>query len=219
MLKYYLIPLTRYTTGERPIVHAAYDLWSQTYSEILNQSNEELDIQEFWQKDLLAVLTDEKNAMEVIGLHLYAFGDIQRPSPAVKKYLSKVPEKVVHQKILPNFRYIMTGEYLTVNKSHRGSNGKLPYSQIIVGLCSRVFLESGYELIIGISRKDRKVDQLTQNVGAQSSSGVELHQIHCEVMMATPQDIQSLKNPSLQNWVDQLWLHKHSPLQELRKVE
>jgi hypothetical protein len=213
MFRYRLIDLKKPNFQEQELISNAHDLWIKTYGPIFSEAQEKFNPEEFFQKKWLALLHEERRDMagspsEIIGLHLYDFFDLSKSEDRESPYFRQLPQGFFDKYIQGQFTLIMSGEYLTVSPPFRGKKTKIPFSQVIVSLCAKVFLNSSAELVIGISRKDKKVDQLTKNLGAEPKDQINCHKISCEIMVARRQDISTKLDPMLQNLVESLWNHR-----------
>lgn len=211
MTNYFLFDLANFPKSYLPLLDQSYNIWEQTYTSILSASGEQVNPDDFWRAKILAVIERDN---EVLGLHLYNSFDLSCPSSlkhSYFKYLSSEKTQEIRQK---NINKLMTCEFLTVNPKYRGNKKEgISWGEVIVGLCSRVFIQSPWDGLIGISRMDFKVDKMSMSVGALSIGEVSRHKVDCKIIIATRNELKEHVNPSTEEIISTLWnqVQNHTP--------
>lgn len=203
MYNYTIIDLSLIQNKNLRLVNQAYQLWETTYSSILSQASEQLDPMCFWRSKILTTITTDN---EIIGLHLYNMFNLQLPFTRNHTYFADLSEEQYHNLCqMPGSRFI-SGEFLTVANQFRGKSQGFLWSEVIVGLSSLIFLASDCDHIIGISRVDKRVDQMTQTLGGSARSEIIKHNIHCKVMTAARDQIKPHPDLITRQIIERLWM-------------
>jgi hypothetical protein len=203
--KYHLIDLSYIHDEDVRLVDEAYALWESTYAPIVQAAQEKLEPDCFWRSKILAVITKEQ---ELVGLHLYNAFDLNCEKILTHKYMCQLSlEKVSLFKEI-GIRRLMSGEYLTVHPAYRGKPNGISWAEVIVGLSTKVFLNSPWDTIIGVSREDFKVDQMTMNLGGQNQGMLKRHEVNCKIIVAQKNDIKSDVPSEKEELINRLWQNR-----------
>lgn len=202
MFKYHLIDLSNLDTNTVSLVDQAYSLWHATYSKILESSGEKINSDDFWRARILAVI-EQNNS--IIGLHLYNAFDLRVHAIQTHSYLKSLSNIKIEELKSKSIQRLMSGEFLTVHPEFRGKPNGISIAEVIVGLCTKVFLSSPWDAIIGISRIDFKVDKMTTKLGGRVNGDLLRHDVECKIIIATKSDIKPNTDLPVVNMVESLW--------------
>lgn len=202
MQKYHLIDLAQIPDHYTTLVDQAYGLWSDTYKPILEKSGEKLNPDTFWRTKILAVIEENFN---IVGIHLYNSFHLSCMTMTLQGYLAQFPVDKIEELRAQKLPQVMSCEYLTVSPKYRGKNSSVSWGEVIVGLAAQVLLHSPWDVMVGISRTDYKVDQMALAIGAKDNGVTERHQVTCKVMTADRSQIMPHKDPMTRKIINNLW--------------
>lgn len=202
MLNYTIIDLAHIKNEHLEFVNQAYRLWSSTYAPILISANQELDPMSFWRSKILTTITSGE---DLVGIHLYNMFNLQLNSIRFHSYFSDLNASQYSELCQYTGSRFISGEFLTVNRSYRGNSKGFLWSEVIVGLSSKIFLASDCDYIIGISRVDKRVDQMTQAIGGVVAAEITKHDIKCKVIVANRKQIMPHPDFKTRAIIDSLW--------------
>jgi hypothetical protein len=199
-----LIDLSKTNKTSVKLLNRAYDLWYSNFTDILNESSEELKPDYFYRCKYVSVLYDQ-DIIKAMCLHnVFDFGasgvselDYFKPlNPFLKESFLK--EKI----------RILSVEWVLVNPELRARFTKVQYADIIMGLAFKVLSDSGLDAAMGFSRTDLKADLVAEKFGTKKLDLIKRHNIECGVMLLRKNDLVKHPFKKTQEVIDQEYLSR-----------
>lgn len=164
-LKIVLLNAKHPLAGEREWHDEAYRCWSETWSQTFGElptGPRELRADSFSHQDEAGALFWRKRC---IGVVLFNFYDLGLASAREESYFSRwnVPELVA----LAERGEIMVSNHLTLRPEYRHNFAGVSLKDVLMGMCALRYRDSTARLMLGSTRIDRKVNELSTRWGAR----------------------------------------------------
>lgn len=146
------------------LANRVFQTWKDLLTIELGSAGAQLPIDEiqkyqYW----TTVLDNSKN--EIVAFNFFWIIDSQLTYPYLGKYLTNFPTDSI-LKIKNKYEKIMCFEYLTVTPNYRTKKCHIPWSEIMIGLTSRLLNLTDIPAVIACPRIDRKMDLRSAMYGA-----------------------------------------------------
>lgn len=203
---YQIIPLHQVCDSQKDLVNDIYEMWENTFTEVLGQSGASLDIGDFFRCHAAGVLLYKD---EVVGFNLFTNFDFQLHAHRKHPYFQELDSETL-KTITASARKVMTMEYFTVSPLWRRQTMEVPWGEILAGLGLNYMDQSPAHLGLGTPRTDIKVDQMCSKLGASLHGHIKKMNYQCAIVQFDKKEKREFENPLTQHWVRRLW-NKYSP--------
>lgn len=134
--------------------------WDQTFEELKVSKKNWSD--EFLDRELVGLFDGEKP----VGLMLYRFLDLSRPSSRDVSYFHNYPPEVL-EKVLAPKDYVQIPTHMTMDPEWTKTKTDYPISELLISFCLLGFLEkSQAQRMLGYLRKNRSTHKIFYRHGA-----------------------------------------------------
>jgi hypothetical protein len=205
-LSFYLIPAANPEKEFVSIHNKAYHLWRDVWIKVFNdlKFNTAFLIDDFIRQDFISVIMHNDIPAAV---HLYSFFSLDCEVAREHRYLK---ENFTHEYFdrlqSRGVRNVMSMEYMTVHPEFRKGLVNLHIGQILVGLAMFTMKEYGGDAAIAPARRDHKVHDLAYAMGGESViSNVINHNVACDLLMCTKENVRPHENPTIRSAMESLW--------------
>lgn len=198
---YTVVPLQEVCETQQELVNDIYMMWRHTFGKVLENAGAELDVGDFFRSHCAGVLTYQA---EVVAFNLFTNFNFQLHAHRDHPYFKSLDKQVVDE-VSAKSGKVMTMEYFTVSPLWRKQNQEIHWGEILAGLGLHYLDQSSVELGVGTPRKDIKVDQMCERLGATIKGSVQKMNYECAVVVFEKKQVRSFANPLTRHWVNRLW--------------
>lgn len=176
--------------------------WNQTYKELKSESSAQPN--DFLRQDILAGLFFEN---EPIALQTYAIFDLRWSAHRDHSYLSPFPSKYLDSLHHQNLNRLWTVQFLFVKPEWRKNLQQVSVSEVLAILGIRAFYASQADIMIGVARADRKINEMLYRRGASViQRGLTLHNVAIDLLKFDRNDQLILKTDRPEDeYIEKFW--------------
>lgn len=206
-LKYIILP-GKYP--EDPQLHTlhnqAYLYWQNFWNNVFreNGSKDTVCADNFWRQDMVTMLMHEN---EIIAQHLYSFFNIKSLAAINHTYFTSIFNDEYFKKLKNRQSYsVMSMEYFAVSPHWRKKNCGISLASVLIGLACKHQTILLSDALIGPSRSDLKVTQLTTEYGGDIIvSGLSMHNTPVDLIAIFKDKAKPHPDFNVQRLVNKLW--------------
>ncbi|WII73760.1 hypothetical protein QJS83_07705 [Bdellovibrio sp. 22V] len=201
--KYHLLSPHYVPDNHSEFFNKIYAAWKVTFKEVVESAGGVLDPDDFFRCDHVGVIT-HKN--EIVGLSLLTMFDLKLHSSVEHHYIRALENPTQEQLLKRGISRLISIEYLNVLPEWRKSHSNVAWTEVLIGMGLKFMDESVADVIIGMPRIDRKVDQICQNLeGYEIQAPISKMNYPCAVLIFNKQDKRRFKNEITEQYVQSLW--------------
>jgi hypothetical protein len=204
---YHLFQPRAMGTSERGPAVAAYACWQETWGAMLRDlDGDELRFaDDFSRQDEIGALFRDD---EFVGLSAYRFVDLSLPWQRRDSYFRAWPESMLEQIAAASPR-VCVGSNLVVAPLWRGAIAPMRVSEMLLALAVQRYAESDAQVMLGTMRNDRRMNDLSYNMGAVAlKTNVIHHNVAVDLVMFTRNTVDDVGLPPVR------WVRQHGPVKE-----
>ncbi len=192
---------------------AAYACWQDAWGAMLRDlDGAELRFaDDFSRQDEIGALFRDD---ELVGMSAYRFVDLSSPWQRRDSYFAAWPEALLEQ-IAASSPRVCIGSNLVVAPLWRGAIAPMRVSEMLLALATQHFAESDAQIMLGTMRNDRRMNDLSYNMGAVAlKTNVIHHNVAVDLVMFTRNTVEDIGLPPIR-WVRTPELPKEPPHDDL----
>lgn len=198
---YTVVSLQQVCETQSDLVNDIYQMWRQTFGKVLEKAGADLDVGDFFRSHSAGVLT---YLDEVVAFNLFTNFNFQLHAHRDHPYFQSL-DKALIDDVTSKSGKVMTMEYFTVSPLWRKQNREIHWGEILAGLGLQYLDQSTVEVGVGTPRKDIKVDEMCERLGATIRGSVQKMNYECAVVVFEKKQGRSFENPLTRHWVNRLW--------------
>lgn len=191
--------------GFTQLHNQAFDYWRNFWNQVSRDLNtNEIPSDHFLRQDLIAVLMHDNS---IVGMHLYTVHNLESHACCTAEYfLNNYGPEFVDELKKRGAKSSISLEYFTLNPAFRKSQFKTPIAVIIAGLGYRYMQQKGIDSLIGVCRKDFKVDEMAIGFGGEPLVPSKIiHNVECELIATFKNAVLEPRDLEVRNHIQYLW--------------
>lgn len=183
-----------------------YQFWTNVWTEMLTKAGcpEALVVDDFYRADIMPVV---KYRGQIVGSICSTIFDLRNPCLKDLRYFSIFPNEAKQWISAQRPRYIMTVEWLCVDKRFRSSNLGFSMGEIMIQLSFQMMRDLNIDMVMGVTVKAAGVDKLATNLGGTViGDNVKRGNLDC-CIVAQPMNnvLYNHPDPKMDEMIKSLW--------------
>ena len=200
---YEILPLHHVCESKRELLNKIFDMWEETFGNVLNEAGAHLDFSDFFRCHSAGVIRFKE---DIVGFNLFTHFDLTLNSHLRHPYVAHLDSTTIQSLKDQKRTKVMTMEYFTVSLAWRRKHRHIPWSEVLTGLGLQYMDQSTAHGVIGTPRVDLKVDQMCERLGAVSiQEPIRKMNYECAVMLFDKQTHRAFNDIHTHYWVKRLW--------------
>lgn len=181
-----------------------HGFWSNHFKETDNESN--LFSDDFTRAKYITVLHTANTPVAMI---LASPWNLASPVHLRSRYLGQYPAHGIEHFHALNLRRILSMEYFYLHPEWRFQQTQMPWSEVIIGLALKVFLEDKeLDAAVAIARRAVKSQNRTASWGMRELFPMNLHQNECSLVWCAQGDPLVNSDQLTEDLTRHFWLHQ-----------
>jgi hypothetical protein len=189
------------------LYNEVYQYWKKTWQEIFTRagSPDSLNAENFLRQDVIVVL---HRGNEIAGIETSSFFNLSAEPTFDHGYLRPVPAEFMEKLRSIGAGILTTGEYLSVQPEFRRSEVGVPLSEVLIGLCKKVFRESHARIMLGTAVKSARVHESVKRFGSVEVGSFQKYGLDCLLFYNDSKNMHDHDDPEVAALVDHFWMRK-----------
>jgi len=167
------------------IINSCYEMWKETYGEILSAAGEKLSADSFFRSRFISIIHQNYSP---IGFCLHSVYDFSLNGMVELPYFFYVGSHFLN-KLENEKRRLLSIEWVTVHPEYRKRFAKVQYVDLVMGMGLEMLKLSSCDSTMGFSRKDLQADRIVAKYGVREMEEIVRHGISCAVMFAEVENL------------------------------
>ena len=191
--------------GFTQLHNQAFDYWRNFWNQISRDLNTcEIPSDHFLRQDMIAVLMHENS---IVGMHLYTLHNLESHASCTADYfINNYGPEFVDELKKRGAKSAISLEYFTLNPAFRKSKFPIPLAVVIAGLGYKYMKKKNIDSLIGVCRKDFKVDEMAMSFGGEALIPSKIiHNVECELVATFKNNVLEPKDAEVRKYIQYFW--------------